>query len=39
LGICFNAKAPVELMITFSSYGRFGKGFGSLPVAIIIFFP
>jgi hypothetical protein len=27
----------VELMMTFSSYGRFGKGVGSLPVAMIMF--
>jgi hypothetical protein len=38
LGTLSKDKAPVELTITFSSKGKPGKGEGSLPVAIIIFF-
>jgi hypothetical protein len=37
-GTLSNANAPVELTITFSSYGIPGKEVGSEPVAIIVFF-
>lgn len=38
LGTLGSDKAPVELTIIFSSKGSPGKGEGSLPVAMIIFF-
>lgn len=37
LGILGNDSAPVELITTFSSKGKFGKGVGSEPVAIKTF--
>lgn len=36
-GTFYNDKAPVELTITFSSYGIPGKDDGSDPVAIMVF--
>jgi len=36
LGIFGKDKAPVELIITFSSNGSPGNALGSLPVAIIV---
>lgn len=37
LGILGNDNAPVEEIMTFSSYSNPGKGVGSDPVAMIVF--
>ena len=37
LGILGSERAPVELIMIFSSKGRLGKGVGSDPVAMMVF--